>query len=396
MHLRFQLGIVTLAGLLIPLVLRSQVAPEGGALDSLLQQGAAALQRGDLALAESDFRKATESSPRSGEAYMGLGLAELRDGSSEGAVASLRKAASVSPNLGGAHLFLGIAQYQTGNPEEAAASLRQELALNPHNLEALTWMGIVELGSGHPEEATGPLDQAAVLAPKDSHLLYYRARAHSLVAEATYRQLYEQEPDSALVHRALAESLAGSGQPEKSIAEYELALKKEPTNADLYEGLGEQNQKLSRFDEARVAYQEELKLNPSSGIALYNLGKMDIEAGKAESGVAFLRKAEAAHVAGAATDYYLGLGLAQTGSYAESAHWLEQALANQPSSFVEQGALFQLGRVYQRLGRRGDAQRAIDRLKELKAHASPGAVNGASSVSGLAVPPTTGRHTGSQ
>ena len=359
--------------LLCPAVIAAQTGGGSGQTGPSLQQGAAAMQRGDLPAAESAFRKAAELSPQSGEAFMGLGLVQLRRGAGVDAIASLRQATVMNPRLGGAHLFLGIAQYQAGQAEDALQSLRAETALDPHNVEALTWMGIVALGSGHPEEATAPLDQAVVLTPKDPHLLYYRARAHSLVAESTYRQLYEQEPDSVLVHRALAESLASSGQPEKSIAEYDLALKKEPTNADLYEGLGEQDQKLSRFDAAREAYTQELKLNPGSGVALYNLGKMDVEGGKPETGVAFLQQAEAAHASGPATAYYLGLGLAQTGHNAEAVTVLEQALAGQPSPFIEQGALFQLGRVYAKLGRKAEAERAVGRLKQLKASTSAAA-----------------------
>lgn len=369
MGFRLQTAVLTLAAVLCPLAAGGQAA-SGGAVTSLLQQGSAAMSQGNLPAAESAFRRASEQAPRAGEAWMGLGLVQLREGAGDAALNSLTKATEVSPSLGGAHMFLGIAQYQMGKPDEAVRSLEQEVALNPSSVEALTWIGIVQLGSGHPEGATGPLDRASALNPKDGQLLYYRARAHSLVAENTYRQLYQQEPDSALVHRALGESLASSGQPEKAITEFEAALKKEPSNLELYEELGEQDQKISRFEAAREAYAKELQLNPNSGVALYNLGKMDVEGGKPEAGVANLRKAEAAHASGAATDYYLGLGLAQLGSNEDAAHWLEQALAGQPSPFVEQGALFQLGRVYGKLGRKQDAQRVLERLQQLKASTS--------------------------
>ncbi len=262
------------------------------------------------------------------------------------------------------------------------ASLRAELALNPDNLEALTWLGIVALGSDHPEEATAPLDRAAALQPKDPQILYYQARAHMLLAKAALGKLYSLDPDSALVHRALAESLDGSGQPEKAIAEYQAALHKEPNNPDLLEELADEDQKVSRFDDARKAYQQELALNPHSAIALYNLGKIDVEHGQPEEGIAMLRQAIAAHVRPAPADFYLGLGLAETGKTEEAAHWLEQSLASQPSPFIEQSAYFQLARVYQRLNRKDDAQRAIEKLKQLKAQAAADSVMPAARASG--------------
>ena len=338
---------------------------EEGAVVQLLHSGRDAMQQGDVAGAEGIFRHAVEVAPTLSDGYLGLGLVQLRRGELDESVKSLGRAVELNPRLPGAHMFLGIAQYQMGQNEAAITSLRSDIELEPRNVEALTWLGIVELGAGRPEQATAPLDEAAVLNPKDEHVLYYRGRAHMLVAEAAFRQLSELNPDSALVHRGMAESFDVAGQPEKAVAEYEAAIKKDPTNADLYNALGEAEQKLSRVDAAKQAYEEELKLNPQSALALYNLGKIDVEQGKAESGVAVLRKAEAAHAAAAPVDFYLGLGLAELGQNAEAAQWLEKSLANKPSPFIEQGAWYQLVRVYPKLNRKADAQHALEELKRL-------------------------------
>ncbi len=329
------------------------------------------MQRGDLPGAEVWFRRATVAAPELSDAFLGLGLVQLREGALDGAIASLGKAAALNPQLQSPHLFLGIAQYQAGQSEAAGASLRAELALNQDNLQALQWLGIVALGSDHPEQAVPPLDHAVALKPDDPQLLYYQARAHALVAEAALAKLYQIDPDSALVHRASAENLAGSGQPEKAIAEYQLALSKQPGNPDLLESLAEQDQKISRFDDASKAYEQELALNPNSAIALYNLGKIDVEHGEPQAGVVLLRKAVVTHARPAPTDFYLGLGLAELGQNEEAAHWLEQALASQPSSFIAGSAYFQLARAYQHLGRKDDAQKALDQLKRLKTETAP-------------------------
>jgi tetratricopeptide (TPR) repeat protein len=345
--------------------IRAQTADQTAQIVQLLHSGSDATKRGDLPGAERIFRHVVELAPTLSDGYLGLGLVELRRGEVDDGTKSLSRAIELNPQLPGAHMFLGIAQYQMGLHEPAVASLKAEIALKPGNAEALTWLGIVELGAGHPEQATGPLDEAAALSPKDSHVLYYCARAHMLVAEAVYRRLNELDPDSALVHRGMAESFDVAGQPEKAIAEYEAAIKKDPTNPDLYDALGEADQKISRVDAAKEAYQQELKLNPHSALALYNLGKIDVERGKPESGIAILRKAEAAHASPAPTAFYLGLGLAEVGQNEEAAQWLEKSLANQPSPFIEQGAWFQLARVYQKLNRKADAQHALEQLKHL-------------------------------
>ena len=343
----------------------AQAEQQNAQVMQLLQSGAAATHRGDLPGAEEIFRRVVNASPNLSDGYLGLGLVQLRRGELDDATKSLTRATELNAKLPGAHLFLGIAQYQMGLPEPAADSLRAEIALQPSNAEALSWLGIVELGAGHPEQATEPLDRAHALSPKDEQVMYYCARAHMLVAEAVYKQLAQLDPDSALVHRGMAESFDIAGQPEKAIAEYEAAIRKDPTNPDLFDALGEANQKMSRVDAARTAYEEELQLNPHSALALYNLGRIDVERGKPESGVALLRKAAGVHSSPAPTDFYLGLGLAETGQNEEAAGWLEKALANQPSPFIEQGAWYQLARVYPKLNRKADSQHALAELKRL-------------------------------
>ena len=328
------------------------------------------MQQGDLSGAATSFLRATQADPRSAEAQLGLGLVQLRQGHPEAATVALAKATDLNPQLQGAHLFLGIAESQMGAGEKAIAEVQAEMRVAPNSVEAGTWLTIMLLAANRAAEAVPVVDHAVSLAPNDKQLLYLQARAHGIIVEAALRELYKLDPDSALVHRAMAESLASGGQPEKSVAEFELALKKEPESPEMYEELGEQEQKLARFDAAQAAYNKELQLNPASGVALYNLGKIDVERGQPGDGVLLLRKAEAAHVDGAPTHFYLGLGLAQTGNNEEAVQWLERCLSAQPSPFIEQSALFQLARVYQRLGRKAEAKRALTRLQALKAKTS--------------------------
>jgi tetratricopeptide (TPR) repeat protein len=205
------------------------------------------------------------------------------------------------------------------------------------------------------------------LAPKDPEALYYQGRAHSLIAIDAYRALYQIDPDSALVHRALAESLSASGQPQKAIDEFQAALRKQPANADIYEELGDEEQKVSRFAEAEAAYQQELKLNPHSAVALYNLGKIQVEQAQPGKGVPLLQQALALHVNAAPAQFYLGLGLAQLNRNEEAAAAFQASLAADPSPFIAQSAWYQLGRVDTRLGRKADADHAFAQVQRLKA-----------------------------
>ena len=377
-------------GTLVP-VGAAQTSAQPDAVKQQLQGGANALQQGDPVSAESHFQRVVAIAPMLPDGYLGLGMAQLREGKPEAASQALEHALQLDARLSGAHLFLGIAQYQTGQPEKALQSLQAELDLQPSNLEALMWMGIVQLDTGHPEEAASSLDQAVALDPANKEALYYTARAHRLLAEAAYKKLYALDPDSALLHRALAETFAEAGEPEKSIDEYKAAIRKEPKNPDLYEALGEQEQKLGRVDAATKTYEEALQLHPNSPIALYNLGMMQVKTGQAAAGVALLRRAAGAHSMPAPTDFYLGWGLAELGQNEEAARWLELALQNSPSPFIEQSAYYQLLRVYQKLNRKVEANHALDQLKQLKAKAAKTMTGGEQTspeeASGAGAPP---------
>jgi len=254
----------------LPAQTSSQNDPQ---LAQMMQRGMDAMRQGKAAEAEAQFPQACLAAPTYADAFMGLGLAQLRDGKPDEATKALSRAIELNPEMPGAHMFLGIAFYQQKKADEAIAALQKEITLQPKNAEALTWLGIVELESGHPDDAVTPLDRAAELSPKDPNVLDYRGQAHMRVAQESYQALTKLDPDSWHVHRALGESLAESGQPEKAIAEYEAAIKKQPHNADLYESLGNEYQKISRFDDAAKAYQQELTLSPNNPIALYNLGQ---------------------------------------------------------------------------------------------------------------------------
>jgi tetratricopeptide (TPR) repeat protein len=337
-----------------------------------MEQGSAAMQAGKPADAVAPFAQAAAAQPASASILLDLALAELGAGQFAKAQEDLQHALVLDPETPGAHMFLGILAFQQGNAEVAAKELATELTDQPDNVEALTWMGIVELSLNDPEDAATALDRAAKIAPENPEILYYQGRAHTRIATNAYKALYQINPDSALVHRALAESLSESGQPAKAIAEFQAALRRQPGNADLYEELGDEDQKVSKFDDAEAAYTHELMLNPHSAIALYNLGKIDVQRGQPAKGVIFLQQAVALHAAAAPAQFYLGLGLALLNRNEEAAKALQVALASRPSPFIAQSAWYQIGRVYSRLGRKADADHAFAEAQKLKAASDNG------------------------
>lgn len=113
---------------------------------------------------------------------------------------------------------------------------------------------------------------------------------------------------------------------------------------------------------------------------------MQVKTGRASSGAPLLRRAVDAHAMPAPTDFYLGPGVAELGQNEEAPHWLELALQSSPSSFIEQSAYYQIVRVYQKLNRKREAERALNQLKQLKANAAEN-MTGVSETVGEETPP---------
>jgi tetratricopeptide (TPR) repeat protein len=362
--------IILAALLLAPL--SPVAAQDAGPAARSMEQGALAMRQGNVSEAEQDFQHAITSAPHFADAYLGLGMAQLREGKLDAATQSLAKASELKPSIPNAHMFRGIALFQMNSLDAAIDQLKEEIKLQPKDTEALTWLGIIEIQAGNPEGASAPLDEAAELTPGDQNILFYQVRAHTLSAQQAFRALYKINPDSWYVHRAQAEIDSEAHQPDKAIEEYKAAIKAKPGDPDLYEALADEEQKVGNPLEATNAYQTELTLHPNDPIALFNLGKIQVETGDPTQGVAYLRQAVEAHASPAPTDFYLGLGLSKLSENEEAATWLERVLTNSPSEFILQSDYYELVRVYQKLNRKADSQRALDELKKLKAQSSPG------------------------
>ena len=335
--------------------------------EEALRNGTEAIRAGKFDDAEKWFQAAVKASPDNPAAHMELGVAELRLGKPEDASKALGEAIALDAQLQGANLFLGIAYTQMHRVDEATAAFRREIELNPENAQAQMWLGVVELQAGHPEMATEPLDRAAALAPDDLNILEYRGKAHSDVAFASYARMATIDPNSWHVHKVQGQMYSQQNQHKEAIAEFLEAIRIVPNNSDLYEELGNEYRKSSALDLAQQAYSKELELSPNNPIAMYNLAKIDIETNQANEGLELLRKVVANYANVPATYFYLGLGEFDTGKPAEAVVALEKARAMHPEADLAPRIEYELSRVYRKLGRIEESNRAIHEYTRLKA-----------------------------
>ena len=325
------------------------------------------MRAGKFDVAEKWFQSAVKAGPDNPEALMAFGVAELRLGKPEAASDLLTRAVALSPGLEGANLFLGISFAQMHRVDEAVAALHREIALNPKSAQAEMWLGVVELQDGHPERATEPLDRAAELAPNDLNILEYRGKAHSDVAFASYARMAAIDPHSWHVHKVQGQMYAKQNQHKEAIAEFQEAIKQMPNNSDLYEELAGEYRKSSALDLAQQAYAKELELSPNNPIAMYNLAKIDIETNRTQEGLQLLHKVVSNYENVPATYFYLGLGEFDSGQTKDALVALEKARDMHPEPELAPRIEYELSRVYRKLGRVEEANKAVREYSRLKA-----------------------------
>ncbi|MGC2638530.1 MAG: tetratricopeptide repeat protein [Acidobacteriaceae bacterium] len=363
MHRLTRIEMMMAAGLLLAATVtlaQSALPPE---VDSLMRQGAAAMQAGRVDEAEASYRKVNETAPTFAPGWLDMGLAQLKEGKLEDAAASIRRALVLDPSVHGARLFLGIAEYQTNHIPDAVADLERAVQEDESNPQAFLWLGIVELDTDHPDQAIGPLDRAAELAPNDVGILDYRVQAHMAVARESYTRIYQLEPGSWRLHRLNAQIDAQAQQHTQAIDEYQQAIRIAPKQADLYEGLGWEYRATGQLSLAEKAFDEQLRLTPGNPIAMYNRASVQVDAGQGAEAIPLLEQVVKLYGRPTVANYYLARAYAAGGKNEQAAAEYEKATTLEGET--AQRSWYGLGQVYKELGQTAQARAAVEKFQQL-------------------------------
>jgi Tfp pilus assembly protein PilF len=134
----------------------------------LVKEGALALERNDLATAQSLFQKAVEINPRDAEAHAYLGVLADRAGDLQQAARHFAAAATADPTSAAAKNNYGAVLLKLGKPEPAAEQFEASLKLNRNQPSALINLGQIRFASGsdaHLKSARELFERAFALAP---------------------------------------------------------------------------------------------------------------------------------------------------------------------------------------------------------------------------------------
>jgi tetratricopeptide (TPR) repeat protein len=182
-------GTVTLANLNIPEKARKE-----------FDNGAQAMDHGDLEGAVKHFEKATKIYPNYASAFNNLGVIAAQQKHFEAARTNFEKAVSLNDRLSDAYLNLSKLDLNQQKFQDAKQPLAKVLAMEPNNLEALLMMANCEVITGQNEAA-----------------IAYARRIHELPHEKF-----------AASHLVAARALEASHYPNQAIEEYRVFLQEAP------------------------------------------------------------------------------------------------------------------------------------------------------------------------
>ena len=216
---------------------RAERAPHPDSTD-LHYQGLAWFNKGVtrefMMLARGFFERALALDPGNLDALVGtgqvdatLGAAHLTDDrvkSLAQAEAALTKALRLAPDNAIAHQFMGLLQLQTKRATQAITQLERSLALNPNLADARAHIGLAKLFDGRGEETEGDENEALRLSPRDNRAwlwMHFSGAAKMQLGDNEdavkwFRRAIELNPNFPLMHFFLAAALANLGKLEEA------------------------------------------------------------------------------------------------------------------------------------------------------------------------------------
>lgn len=202
-------------------------------------RGVARFEQGEVAAAESDFRRAVELNEHDYESWNNLGVVALSREQLDEAEQYYRKALTLQPQYFTASFDLGKIAQHRGQLEEAYKHFRQAVSVYGQNVEAIVRMADLADTLGYVQEAEQAWTEAIHQEPADSN--------HWV--SLGYHYLRREDPRAAL--RVLGEALAISKD-----------------NPAVYSGLGITLLELGNPEDARNAFIMAVQLRPDDHEAL--------------------------------------------------------------------------------------------------------------------------------
>ncbi len=247
------------------------------------------LQRGNLAHAETLFRRVLAIEPNNADALHLLGVITFQTGRVDMAIEYIKRAIQVLPLMAEAHNSLANALRAKGLPQEAIAAYRSAVRLRANYPEAHYNLGTLLRETGCAEQAIDSFRSALELQPEFvdaandlGSALREVGRIDEAVAVLT--QTVRQSPRFFKAHNNLGNALRAIGRLDEAEAAVRAALQIRGDIAEIHVNLGNVLREKGQLAGAIAATREAIRLRPDLADVHQNLGSVLLLAGEYEEG----------------------------------------------------------------------------------------------------------------
>lgn len=302
---------------------------------SFLEKGKNLLDQQQFSQAEDLLVNAARACPNVAEVFDTLGLAYDLGGHFTEGQAAHRKAIAINPRNAGFHNNLAANLLRSGNQATGITEFRKALVIDPVNKTANLNLGSLYLANKKYEFALRCFQAAQVERLQDPVALLeltgaYFGVGNRRAARESAKRIASISGFEPAMHFSLGLLLAEHGEYELAAQQFAaIPAPDRDAASDLNLGMAYSN--LRRFQEARAAYENALRRDPSNPDSYYHIGLDAAAAGDHGAALDWIAQAhtkgpDRADISGA-----LAVELTRVGNFERASDLLAYALADHPS-----------------------------------------------------------------
>ena len=202
--------------------------------------------------------------------------------------------------------------------------------------------------------------------PHDPDVLYSSSHFYSELASRAAQELAATAPTSHQAEQLEAEALESQENWDRAIAQYKRILEQEPGLRGIHYRIGRIFLSKSPADaeNAKMEFDEEMKVDPANAAAEFMLGEISRQAGQWEEAIGHFSRASKLDEGFQEAYLALGMSLNAAGKFPAAIGPLQDYVKMQPE---DPAGHYQLATAYSRTGQKADADREMALQREAAA-----------------------------
>ncbi len=351
---------------LIVLALAASAQPPDTRL--IFERGQHAMDAGDLAAADKDFRAVLAAEPDNVGAHGNLAVVHMRRREWPAALSELHAAERLAPKMPGIRLNIGLVYYRQADYQRAIEPFESVVRDQPEAIQPRYLLGLCYFFQERYADAARTLEPLWQRESENLNYLYVvsiaanKAGLADLDRRATTR-LIEVGHDSAAFHLIIGKAHVGARMYDRALEEFQQAVHIDPKLPLVHYFLGTEYRRQNDFARARQEFLEDIAIAPDVAYDYDELGAVCYALNQIPDAELYFKEALRLDPGLGTSDYGLAKVYKQEGQFAAALSALKAAGAIDPQSA---SVYYLRGQILFAMGRRQEAKSEFDEATRLK------------------------------